>query len=127
MHLFLQDNWTALLNASKEGHPGMVVTLIDNDAALEHRDIVSVRDIVWGCHSRTASVWGGILSVWGCHSGTFVWVGVSLRDSVSVGVSLRNIVCVGVSLWDIVWELLLLLHYIYKAHLLVSPIQMRCT
>ena len=38
----MQDNWTALLNASKEGHVDVVELLADSGAALEHRDIVSV-------------------------------------------------------------------------------------
>ena len=36
-----QDNWTALLNASKEGHHRAVETLIRHGADIEHRDIVS--------------------------------------------------------------------------------------
>lgn len=37
----MQDNWSALLNASKEGHHRAVETLIRHGADIEHRDIVS--------------------------------------------------------------------------------------
>ncbi len=37
---YFQDNWTALLNACKEGHAEAVSALIDHGADIEHRDIV---------------------------------------------------------------------------------------
>lgn len=36
-----QDNWTALLNAAKEGYVEVVCQLTDRNADLEHRDTVS--------------------------------------------------------------------------------------
>ena len=38
----LQDNWTALLNAAKYGHTEVVSDLLDVNADIEHRDMVSL-------------------------------------------------------------------------------------
>jgi len=37
-----QDNWTALLNAAKQGFADVVELLLDNGANIEHRDTVSI-------------------------------------------------------------------------------------
>ena len=36
----LQDCWTALISAAKEGHVEVVKELLENHANLEHRDMV---------------------------------------------------------------------------------------
>ena len=41
LFLFLiQDNWTALLNAAKDGHVEVSNVLLGNGANIDHRDIV---------------------------------------------------------------------------------------
>lgn len=35
------DSWTALLCASKEGHVDIVLQLLEHNAAVDHRDMVS--------------------------------------------------------------------------------------
>lgn len=35
-----QDCWTALISAAKEGHVEVVMELLDNNANVEHRDMV---------------------------------------------------------------------------------------
>jgi uncharacterized protein YqjF (DUF2071 family) len=39
--LLSQDNWTALLFATREGHDEIVADLLDHGAAVDHRDMVS--------------------------------------------------------------------------------------
>ena len=36
------DNWTALLCAAKEGHLDICIQLLENNASIEHRDVVSL-------------------------------------------------------------------------------------
>lgn len=36
----MQDCWTALISAAKEGHIEVVRELLENNANLEHRDMV---------------------------------------------------------------------------------------
>ena len=38
--LLIQDNWTALLNAAKDGHVEVSNVLLGNGANIDHRDIV---------------------------------------------------------------------------------------
>lgn len=40
--LSLQDCWTALISAAKEGHIDVVRELLENNANLEHRDMVRI-------------------------------------------------------------------------------------
>jgi len=40
--IFCQDNWTALLNAAREGFAEVVLLLLEAGANIEHRDTVSV-------------------------------------------------------------------------------------
>lgn len=42
------DNWTALLCAAKEGHTDICLQLLEHNADIEHRDMVSPR-ILTGC------------------------------------------------------------------------------
>jgi len=37
-----QDNWTALLNAAREGFAEVVLLLLEAGANVEHRDTVSI-------------------------------------------------------------------------------------
>ena len=39
--VLLQDNWSALLNASKHGHAEIVSELLNAGADIEHKDMVS--------------------------------------------------------------------------------------
>lgn len=41
--LCVQDCWTALISAAKEGHIDVVRELLENNANLEHRDMVRVK------------------------------------------------------------------------------------
>lgn len=43
--LCAQDCWTALISAAKEGHIEVVRELLENNANLEHRDMVSIHDL----------------------------------------------------------------------------------
>lgn len=38
------DGWTALLCGSKEGHVDIVLQLLEHNAAIDHRDMVSEDD-----------------------------------------------------------------------------------
>lgn len=38
----VQDCWTALISAAKEGHIEVVRELLENNANLEHRDMVRI-------------------------------------------------------------------------------------
>lgn len=38
----MQDCWTALISAAKEGHIEVVKELLENNANLEHRDMVGL-------------------------------------------------------------------------------------
>lgn len=40
--LYVQDCWTALISAAKEGHIDVVRELLENKANLEHRDMVRI-------------------------------------------------------------------------------------
>ena len=40
-----QDNWSALLNAAKEGHHDIVTLLLEHGAEVDHKDIVR-------CHTQ---------------------------------------------------------------------------
>lgn len=39
-NLIIQDNWTALICAAKEGHTDICTELLDHGADIEHRDMV---------------------------------------------------------------------------------------
>jgi len=41
----VQDCWTALISAAKEGHIEVVRELLENNANLEHRDMVRIKSI----------------------------------------------------------------------------------
>ena len=41
-----QDNWSALLNAAKEGHHDIVTLLLEHGAEVDHKDIVR-------CHTQS--------------------------------------------------------------------------
>lgn len=41
----MQDCWTALISAAKEGHIEVVRELLENNANLEHRDMVRMRRV----------------------------------------------------------------------------------
>lgn len=40
--LYLQESWSALLCASKEGHLEIVIELLERNADIEHKDMVRV-------------------------------------------------------------------------------------
>lgn len=42
--LCAQDSWTALISAAKEGHIEVVKELLENNANLEHRDMVRMKE-----------------------------------------------------------------------------------
>ena len=41
--IFVQDNWTALLNACQNGNLDIVRAVIERDAEIEHYDCVSFK------------------------------------------------------------------------------------
>lgn len=43
--LCVQDCWTALISAAKEGHIEVVRELLENNANLEHRDMVRTQKL----------------------------------------------------------------------------------
>ena len=43
----VQDCWTALISAAREGHLEVVKELLENNANLEHRDMVRVLLSPW--------------------------------------------------------------------------------